>query len=498
MAEGTVERTGGGPSWLREQHYKWLVLVIVCLAQFMVILDATIVNVAIPSIQKALKFSQQDLLWVINAYTLMFGGFLLLGGRAGDLIGRKRMFVAGVVVFAGASLLNGLSQSGEMLILGRGLQGLGGAMISPAALSVLTTTFSEGSERARALGVWSGIAAGGGAVGLLAGGILTSALSWQWIFFVNVPIGITALLLAVRYVPESTGNVSERTFDVAGALTVTTGLVLLVFTIVKAQSFGWTSGKTLGLFLGAAVLLSAFLVIESRSRNPLVRLQIFAVRTLAIGDGILLLVASGLFAMFFFASLYVQEVLGYSALTAGFAFLPVAAGIGVGAGVAQLMVRRLGVRPVITFGLALATAGMIEMARLPVHGSYLTDLLPALLPISIGMGFAFVAITLLATSGVSADEAGLASGLFNTAQQVGGSLGLAILSTLAANATGSVLSGLSHPHRSVILNAQVQGFHVAFAVGATLMGSAVVIALGLLRKRHVAPIEAESPVPMAA
>jgi EmrB/QacA subfamily drug resistance transporter len=470
---------------------KWLVLVIVCLAQFMVILDATIVNVALPSIQHGLKFSQENLQWVVNAYTLIFGGFLLLGGRAGDLIGRKRLFLAGLIVFSCASLLNALSQSAEMLILGRGLQGLGGALVSPAALSVLTTTFQEGAERTRAMGVWSGIAAGGGAVGLLAGGILTSALSWQWIFFVNAPIGVIAFLLALRYVPESTGNLSHRSFDFGGAISVTAGLVLLVFTIVKAQSFGWTSGKTIGLFAVSLILLIAFVVIELRTRYPLVRLRIFTIRPLATGDAVLLLVASGLFAMFFFASLYVQEILGYGALKAGFAFLPVAFGIGVGAGIAQQMVRRVGLRPVLTFGLALATIGMLVLVRLPVHGSYLTDLMTGLMPISIGMGFAFVAITLLATSGVEHQDAGLASGLFNTAQQVGGALGLAILSTLAANATGSALGKLHHPARAIVNQAQLNGFHVAFAAGAILMAAGIVIELVVLRKRDVERIEAE-------
>lgn len=480
------------------ERNKWLVLVIVCLAQFMVILDATIVNVALPSIQRGLHFSEENLQWVINGYTLMFGGFLLLGGRAGDLIGRKRLFLAGVVVFSLASLLNGLSQSSEMLIVGRALQGLGGALVSPAALSVLTTTFSEGQERTRALGVWSGIAAGGAAVGLVAGGILTSTLSWQWIFFVNVPIGALAFLAGLRYVPESTGNLAHRTFDIAGAISVTGGLVLLVFTIVKAQSFGWTSGKTLGLFAASVVLLVAFGVIEVRSRSPLVRLRIFTIRSLATGNTVLLLVMSGLFAMFFFASLYAQNILGYSPLRAGFAFLPVAVGIGIGAGIAQQLVRQLGVRTLLTAGLLLATVGMAILVRLPVHGSYLTDLMTGLMPISIGMGLAFVPITLLATSGVEHADAGLASGLFNTAQQVGGALGLAVLSTLAANRTGSVLATLHTHSRNAIFGAQLDGFHLAFAAGAVLMAVGIVLEVAVLRKRDVERIEVEAPMPAAA
>lgn len=477
---------------------KWLVLVIVCLAQFMVILDATVVNVALPSIQHGLHFSESNLQWVINAYTLMFGGFLLLGGRAGDLIGRKRLFLAGVVVFSLASLLNGLSQSSEMLIVGRGLQGLGGALVSPAALSVLTTTFSEGQERTRAMGVWSGIAAGGGAVGLLAGGILTSTLSWQWIFFVNVPIGVIAFIAAWKWVPESTGNLEHRTFDIAGAISVTAGLILLVFTIVKAQSYGWISGKSLGLFALSFALLATFVFIETRSRSPLVRLRIFSIRSVTAGNVVLLFVISGLFAMFFFASLYAQNILGYKPIEAGFAFLPVALGIGVGAGIAQQMIRRFGVRAVLTIGLVLSTIGMAVLTQLPVHGSYLGNLMTGLMPISIGMGFAFVPITLLATSGVGPEDAGLASGLFNTSQQIGGALGLAILSTLAANKTGSIMSTLHHPSRYATFSAQLSGFHVAFLCGAILMAAGIVVELALLRKRHVERIEVEAPMAAVA
>ena len=365
---------------------RWLVLVIVCLAQFMVVLDATIVNVALPSIQRGLHFSATDLQWVINAYTLVFGGFLLLGGRMADLLGRKRLFVAGAALFAIASVVNGLAQSPGMLIAGRALQGLGGALISPAALSIITTTFPDSRERTRALGVWSAIAAGGGAFGLLLGGILTEALSWEWIFIVNVPVGIATLLAALRWVPESRGNLAHRSFDIAGAVSVTLGLVVLVYAIVQAQTWGWGSANTLGLAAVAVALLAAFLVIESRSKFPLMRLSIFRVRTLATADLVLLLVASGMFSMFFFASLYVQDVLGYSPLKAGLAFLPVTAGIVVGAGIAQQLIRRIGVRAVAVAGLVLATAGMLVLTGLPVNGSYVADLLSGLLPLSIGMG----------------------------------------------------------------------------------------------------------------
>jgi EmrB/QacA subfamily drug resistance transporter len=464
---------------------RWLVLVIACLAQFMVVLDATIVNVALPSIQRGLHFSSSSLPWVVNGYTLIFGGFLMLGGRAADLIGRKRLFASGVVLFSVASLLNGVATSPAMLIAGRGLQGLGGALLSPAALSIISTTFTDNNERTRAFGVWSAIAAGGGAVGLLLGGVLTDLASWPWIFIVNVPVGLIALALTLRYVPESRAESQHRAFDLAGAITVTSGLVVLVYAIIKAQSYGWGSVRTLGLIAGALVLLTAFVLIERRSVAPLMRLNIFRMRSLAVADVVLLLVASGMFGMFFFASLYVQDVLGYSPLRAGLAFLPVTAGIVVGAGIAQQLIRRVGVRNVAVVGITLATIGMVVLTQVPVHGAYASDLLPGLLPMSIGMGLTFVPITLLATGGVAGDDAGLASGLFNTAQQVGGSLGLAILSTLAANQTSSLLKA----HSATAIAARVSGYHVAFAAAAVMLGAGALIMAGVLRQRHVESID---------
>jgi EmrB/QacA subfamily drug resistance transporter len=467
---------------------RWLVLVIACMAQFMVVLDATVVNIALPSIQRGLGFSAANLQWVVNGYTLIFGGFLLLGGRAADLLGRKRLFVAGVVLFSAASLVNGFAQSSGMLIAGRALQGLGGALVSPAALAIITTTFTDTQERTRALGVWSAIAASGAAVGLLMGGVLTDVASWRWVFFVNVPVGLITIALALRYVAESRVMVARRSFDLAGAVTVTSGLVLLVYAIVKAQSFGWGSARTLGLGAVAVALLLAFLAIERRSEAPLMRLSIFRVRALAVADSALLLVASGMFGMFFFASLYVQEILGYSPLKAGLAFLPVTAGIMIGAGVAQQLIRRVGVRNVALAGVVLAGAGMVVLTQLPVHGSYVANLLPGLLPMSLGMGLAFVPITLLGTGGVKPDDAGLASGLFNTAQQVGGSLGLAILSTLAATQTANLLSST---HGIAPLAARVSGYHVAFAAAAIMLaGAAVLLAVGL-RREHMQEIEHE-------
>jgi EmrB/QacA subfamily drug resistance transporter len=477
----------------KTESNRWLVLVIVCLAQFMVVLDATVVNIALPSIQHGLSFSDANLQWVVNAYTLVFGGFLLLGGRAADLLGRKRLFIAGVVVFTLASLLNGLAQSSSMLIAGRALQGLGGALVSPAALSILMTSFPGNQERTKALGVWSAIVAGGAAAGLLLGGVLTDLLSWEWVFFVNVPVGVLAIAAALRFVPESRDEQAHRTFDLAGALTVTGGLMVLVYAIVKAQTFGWGSTRTLAMLAAAALLLAAFVAIERRSVAPLVRLSIFRTRTLTAANVALMLVGSGMFSMFFFASLYVQELLGYSPLKAGLAFLPVTAGIMIGAGIAQAAIRRFGPRPVPVVGLLLATFGMVWLTALPVHGSYVSDLLAGLFPMSLGMGLTFVPVTLLATAGVPAEDSGLASGLLNTSQQVGGALGLAILSTLAANHTTSLLtSGTARPL------ALLGGWHVAFTGGAVVLALAALSLVVLLRRRHLAHVDVDVAVPMAA
>ncbi|HET8538034.1 MAG TPA: MFS transporter [Solirubrobacteraceae bacterium] len=477
----------------KSETNRWLVLVIVCLAQFMVVLDATVVNIALPSIQHGLDFSDADLQWVVNAYTLVFGGFLLLGGRAADLLGRKRLFLAGVVLFTAASLLNGLAQSSSMLIAGRALQGLGGALVSPAALSILMTSFPGTQERTKALGVWSAIVAGGAAAGLLLGGVLTDLLSWEWVFFVNVPVGILAVVAALRFVPESRDEKAHRAFDLAGAVTVTGGLIVLVYAIVKAQSFGWGSTRTVAMLAAAGVLLVAFVAIERRSAAPLIRLNIFRTRTLTAANASMMLVASGMMSMFFFASLYVQELMGYSPLRAGLAFLPVTSGIMIGAGIAQVAIRRFGPRPVPVVGLLLATFGMVWLTALPVDGSYVSDLLAGLFPMSLGMGLTFVPVTLLATAGVPAEDSGLASGLLNTSQQVGGALGLAILSTLAANHTTSLLaSGTARP--LALLN----GWHVAFTGGAVVLALAALTLVVLLRRRHLAQVDVDAAVPVAA
>jgi EmrB/QacA subfamily drug resistance transporter len=471
---------------------RWVTLVLVCMAQFMVILDATIVNIALPTIQKDLHFTQADLQWVINGYTLMFGGFLLLGGRAADIVGRKRIFIAGVLLFSAASLLNGLSTSSTELVIFRGLQGLGGALVSPAALSIITTTFPEGPERTKALGVWGAIAAGGAAFGLLLGGILVDTLSWEWIFFVNVPVGIVAALLSARRIRESRAEGGAGSFDVLGAVLVTAGLIVLVYAIVKAQAFGWGSTRTLGLAAVAVALLVAFVVAERRIAGPLVRLDIFRIRSLSVANFVLLLVAGGLFAMFFFATLYVQEILGFSPLKAGFAFLPVTAGIVAGSGTAQLLVRKVGVRANTIGGMACAAIGLFLLSGVPADGSYASDLLPGLLLMAFGMGNTFVPITLIATTNVEARDAGLASGLFNTSQQVGGALGLAILSTLAADRTANWIGGLGHaPTGAEKAAGLVEGFQVAFTSAAILVAFGAVLMALLLRARDVENVNPE-------
>jgi len=449
------------------------------MAQFMVVLDATIVNVALPSIQKDLGLSEANLQWIINAYTLLFGGFLLLGGRAGDLLGRKRVFLVGLVIFTTASLLNGLATSSGMLIGFRSLQGLGAALISPAALSIISTTFAEGKERARALGVWAAIAIGGSAFGLVLGGWLTQSFSWPWIFFVNVPVGVATFLLALRFVPESREEGAHRSYDIAGAVTITGGLMSLVYAIVKAETKGWTASTTLIFFAVAIVLIVAFVFRELRAVQPLVRLSIFRVRSLLTANLTMFLVFSGMFAMFFFNTLYIQRVLGYHPLKAGVAFLPFTAGIMISAGIASGFAPRIGVRPVAAVGMILTAIGMLFFARMPVHGSYAVDVLPGMILASLGMGAVFMPLTLIATTGLEDEDQGLASGLFNTSQQIGGALGLAILSTIAASKThGGSPAQLVH------------GFHYAFAGGAVIVLLGLAVMVALLRKRHVAKIEA--------
>jgi EmrB/QacA subfamily drug resistance transporter len=459
------------------------VLAVVAFAQFMVVLDATIVNVALPTIKRDLRFSEQNLSWVVNAYTLTFGGFLLLGGRAADRLGRRRLFVAGTVLFLGASLVCGLSQSEGTLLGARAVQGLGGAMVSPAALSIILTTFAEGSERNRALAVWGAIAGVGGATGLLLGGALVEAISWRWVFFVNVPIGVVVLLLTPAIVPESRADAAaRRRFDAAGALTITLGTTALVFTLIKATSWGWGSGKTIAAFAVAATLIATFLVIERRTRDPLIPLRIFSNRSLAASDLVMLLVAAALFGMFYFCTLYLQQVLGYNALKTGVAYLPFPIALIATSAVAAKVIDRLGPKPVIVAGLLTTTVGFVLLAGVSVHGDYVKRVLPALVVMGLGMGLSFVAITIAATSDVASADSGLASGLLNTTQQVGGSLGVAILSTISTSRVSNALHA-----GAPLTGALTHGFKGAFAVSAIVCAGAAALALALVPRRRLRP-----------
>ncbi len=465
----------------------WIVLVLICIAQFMVVLDSTVTNVALPSIQKDLGLTEANLQWIINAYTLVFGGFLLLGGRLGDLLGRKRLFLVGLVIFTFASLMNGLSTSEGMLIGFRALQGLGAALISPAALSIISTTFEEGAERAKALAVWAAIAIGGAAFGLILGGALVEWFSWPWIFFINVPIGIAAFVLSLRLVPESRDEQAPANYDIAGAVTVTGGLMALVYAIVKAETDGWTSSTTVGFFVLSALLLASFVVIESRSKAPLVRLSIFRIRSLTTANITMFLAMSAMFAMFFFNTLYIQRVLGYSPLQAGFAFLPFTAGIMVSAGLASNFAPKVGVRPVAAIGMVLTAAGLLLLTQIPVNGSYVANVLPAMILTSLGMGAVFMPLTLVATTGLDNKDQGLASGLFNTSQQIGGALGLAVLSTIAAGRTKAAAAGGASSAEAL-----VHGFHWAYGGAAVIVVAALIVLLTRLRAKDVARIEAEA------
>src|ERR1700736_1918281 len=485
---------------LSSQRGKNLALMLLAMTQFVVVIDASIVNVALPSIGAHLHFSRADLSWVVNAYTLTFGGFLLLGGRLADLLGRRRMFMIGLVVFSLASLAGGLAQSEAWLIAARAVQGLGAAIVSPAALSIITTTFAEGAERNRALGIWGAVAGAGGAAGVLLGGILTSGLSWRWVLFVNVPIGIAAAALAPRTLIESRAEDGTSTLDLPGAVTVTAGLSLLVYAIVDAVNSGWGCSTTLLKIAGAVGLLVAFLISERRQRQPLMPFSIFRLRTLRSANIVGLLIGMSLFSMFFFISLYLQNVLHYSPLKTGISYLPLAVGIILSAGAASQLVTRLGFKPPLIAGLLLIAGGLLWFSQVPgTGGSYAADVLGPSILAALGLGFAFVPVTIAAGTGTEPHEAGLASGLINTSQQVGGALGLAILATIANSRTQSLAHAGVH-NTSVALT---KGFDQAFLVGAGFRVPGAILAAFLIASRvsrahsHTARSRDAVPAPVA-
>jgi EmrB/QacA subfamily drug resistance transporter len=455
---------------------RWRALVLLCSAQFVVVLDASIVNVALPSIGEALNFSQANLPWVVNAYVLTFGGFLLLGGRTADLLGRRRVFMVGLGIVAVASLAAGFASTEGQLIAARAAQGLGAAIISPAALSIVTTTFSDGAERNKALGVWGAVAGSGGAAGVLLGGVLTDGLGWEWVLWVNVPVALIAIALTPGLIAESRAEEEKRAFDVAGAVTVTAGLSVLVYALVDATDAGWGSLQTLGLIGISAALIAAFIAIELRAEKPLVPFSIFRLRTLTGANVVGLLVGASLFSMFFFISLYMQQVLDYSAIKAGLSYLPLALVIIFSAGLASQLVTKVGYKPVLAAGLLFIVIGLLWFSQVSVGGSFLGDILGPSLFAAAGLGFAFVTTTIAAVSGVEESEAGLASGLINTSQQIGGALGLAILSTIATSRTDD-LAGDGAPG----LDALAEGFQAAFLGGAVIAFVGFVLTLVMIR-----------------
>ena len=442
---------------------KNLALALLALTQFVVVIDASITNVALPSIGKALDISQDDLSWVVNSYTLVFGGFLLLGGRMGDFFGRRRMFMVGMALFGAASLAGGFAQSEEWLIIARAIQGLGAAIASPAALSIVTTTFSEGSERNRALGIWGAVAGAGGAAGVLLGGILTQWAGWEWVLFVNVPIAAFVVWQAPKRLIESKAEEeSERTLDIPGAVSITAGLALLVYTLVDAANIGWTLTETILRGVVALALIGVFVIIELRTRKPLVPFSIFRNRTLRAANIVGILTGMSLFSMFFLITLYLQQVLGQDALEAGLSYLPLAISIILAAGIAGQLVTRIGFKPVLVTGLLFVAVALAWFNQISPDGSYLADVLGPSILAGIGLGLSFVPVTIAAMSGTIPEEAGLASGLINTSQQIGGALGLAILASIANSSTNDAFSS-GVTERTVALT---QGFSDAFLVGA--------------------------------
>jgi EmrB/QacA subfamily drug resistance transporter len=467
---------------------RWVALVVLCVGMLMIVLDATIVNVALPSIQDDLGFSQSNLAWVVNAYLIAFGGLLLLAGRIGDLVGRRSVFLAGLALFTVASLACGLAQSQEVLVVARFIQGIGGALTSAVILGMIVTMFPEPSEQAKAIGVYSFVASAGGSIGLLAGGAITEAINWHWIFFVNLPIAVFTAVFAVRLLRRDRGIGLDQGADVPGALLIVAALMLGVYTIVKASAYGWGSVHTLGFGAGAVVLLAAFVLREARAAQPLVPLRIFRSRNLSGANAIQALMVAGMFGMFFLGALYLQRVLGFTSLEVGLAFLPVTAIIGtLSLGFSAKLNLRFGPRATLLPGLVSIVVGLLLFSRIGVDGSYTSEVLPAMVLIGTGAGLSFPSLMSLAMSGVERSDAGLASGLVNTTLQVGGAIGLAVLATLSTNRTGDLLAS-GHSAASALTD----GYELAFLIGGGLVAVAVVIALTVLEPGGAT--EREQPV----
>ena len=470
---------------------RWSALALIVTAQFMVILDVAIVNVALPSIKSDLGFSATGLQWVITAYAILFGGTLLLGGRLADLLGRRRMFIAGLALFSASSLLCGFAWSSGSLVAFRALQGLGGALLAPAALSLLMTTFAEGRERNRALGIYGAASGSGAAAGVLLGGVLTSYFGWSWIFFINVPVGAAAIALTPFLLRDSRADLPHRHFDVAGASTVTSGLMLLVYALTRATSDGWSSPVTLGLLGGAAALIAAFIWIESRSHAPLLPLRIFRLRSLTAANATMALVGAVTFSEFFVLTLYVQDVLHYSAVQSGVAFVAFALSVVVMSNVAQVLVGRVGIRTTLMAGLTLATISLALLTRVPVDGHYFSDLFVPFVLGGAGLGLSFVPITIASLAGVERADAGVASGLVNTSRQIGGAVGLAAISTIVASAASRYAN--AHGVSVTSASATVDGFQAAFYVLGGLLVASLVIAGVFLRPERARVEEVEVP-----
>jgi EmrB/QacA subfamily drug resistance transporter len=457
---------------------RWTALILLCSAQFIVVLDASIVNVALPSIGEGLDFSEQNLPWIVNAYVIAFGGFLLLGGRAADLLGRRRIFIAGLAMVGIASLAAGFSATQGQLIAARAAQGLGAAFVSPAALSIVATLFKDGAERNKALGAWGAVAGSAGAAGVLLGGILTDGLGWEWVLWVNVPVAAIALAFTPGLIPESRSESATRHFDAAGGVSITAGLSLLAYALLDASSSGWGSTKIIGLLAGSVALIGIFVVIELRSKAPLVPFRIFRRRTLTGANVAGLLLGASLFSLFYFLSLYMQQVLGYSAIHAGLSYLPFALTIILAAGLGSQLVTRFGFKPILAIGLALVSLGLLLFSQVSVGGGFLSNILGPSILGGIGLGFGFTTATIAAVSGVEDREQGLASGLINTSNQIGAALGLAVLSTIATSRTDDVLAT-----GSTLPNALTEGFQRAFLGGAVIAALGVVATLVLIRTR---------------